>query len=251
MWLLFKKHHITMIIPVILAILILFVLNRIIDKQNELRDNSLQRFDINDIKYRTGDIIFFRHDCPLYFYGSNGINMDTHIIKNISKTIIGFSQKYYSHVGIVIVINNIPYVYHITSNPHVDTVSGKSLIGVPVLVSMSEIQQYKGMLYHHQYIGPEILCDMDDINHINLQNIKLCGNFFNVISKTYFKIGKYKDNEMTCADFINFAMFYFGINKVGYNHPVDLEYIRKFVSKDKNYETKPVIINTVLSKAIL
>ena len=99
---------------------------------------------------------FFRHDCPLYFYGDNGINMDTHIVKSMCKTIFHFSQPWFSHCGIVVVRNNIPFVLHLTADDNYDNYNKKSIIGSPVLTSMSELYKYKGVLYYSKYVGAPI-----------------------------------------------------------------------------------------------
>lgn len=238
------------IVIITIVIVLVVVLNRIINHQNNTRDISLERVDLNSVSYRTGDVIFFRHDSPLYFYGNNGINTDVHVVKNISKTIAGFSQKYYSHVGIIVVINNIPYVYHLTSQPHSDALSGKSVIGIPVLVELQEIHKYPGMLYIHRYKGPELSFGTNDLKYINSKGIKLCGKFYKVVLTTILGVGSYEDNTMTCADFVNFVMVYLGIRNSSGN-PVDLEYIRRFVEEDDKYDRIPVILNTIMSEAVL
>ena len=81
--------------------------------------------NINEISFNTGDIVFFRHDCPLYFYGDNGINMDIHIVKNICKTIFHFVEPWFSHCGIVVVKDNIPFVLHITAEANYDNYNKK------------------------------------------------------------------------------------------------------------------------------
>lgn len=237
------------IILIILIILILLVLNRIIKTSNKNWDNNLKSVEIKNTNFRTGDVVFFRHDCPIYFYGDNGINMDVHIIKNILKTFVSFNQKYYSHAGIIVVIDNTPYVYHLTAHHHFDVFSGKFIVGTPVLVKLSEIELYPGFLYHYRYIGPRIQFDIDMIEHINSQNIKLCGNIFKVVLVTILKIGKYNNNEMICTDFVKYMMNYMGIINTD-DKPCDLEYIRKIVENNAKYNNVPIKLETGLSKSI-
>lgn len=243
-----------MILSILLVVVLLLVAcNRYINYENKSRDVYLEKYDFTNIKFKTGDIIFFRHDTPIYYHGDNGINMDVHVVKNISKTIVGFSQKYYSHVGMIVVLNNKPFVYHLTSKPHIDKFSGKSIIGTPSLVEMSEIQQYDGLLYLHRYKGEPIKFDENDIAKISSMNIKLVGKIHEVVMKTFLGIGEYKDGYMTCADFTNFLLKYTKIKDedLKYKTAVDLEYIRNFVeNNEKYYDSTPIMINTVLSKAL-
>jgi len=78
-----------------IIVVIIIILSGIKQKQINDYDAGLEKKDIDEMQFRTGDIIFFRHDCPIYFYGDNGINMDIHIVKNICKPLFHFNQKYF------------------------------------------------------------------------------------------------------------------------------------------------------------
>lgn len=198
--------------------------------------------NINEISFNTGDIVFFRHDCPLYFYGDNGINMDIHIVKNICKTIFHFVEPWFSHCGIVVVKDNIPFVLHITAEANYDNYNKKSIIGMPALTSMDELYKYKGVLYYSKYIGSPITNIEPKLKDIYSKNIYLDGNIFNCLLTNLLNVTSHKDNTMVCCDFVLYVLKKFGIvKKFKY---CDLNYIHTICKNKNKYNTMQCIIKT-------
>lgn len=228
----------------IIIILIIFLLSLIKNSQIYEFNKLLTKKNINDINYNTGDIIFFRHDCPLYFYGDNGINMDIHIFKNMCKTLFHFIQPWFSHCGIVVIRNNTPYVLHITADDNYDNYTGNNTIGTPTLTSLCDLYKYKGMLYHNSYIGPPIKNIESILEEIYSENIKLDGNILNAFIVNLLGISKHKEKTMVCCDFVLYVMVKFGISdKFEY---CDLNHINDICKNNKNYVTKKTIIKSRL-----
>jgi hypothetical protein len=232
----------------IILILIILILHFIKTDQIYVFNNELIKKNINEIQYKTGDVIFFRHDSPLYFYGDNGINMDIHVVKNISKTLFHFAQPFFSHCGIVIIRDNIPFVLHLTADDNYDNYNKKSIIGCPVLTSMSELYKYKGVLYHNEYIGPPITNIESILKDIYSKDIYLDGNIFNAFMVNIMNISTHKKNSMVCCDFVVYVMEKFGI--VREFKYCDLNYVHNICKTSKNYATRQTIIKTQLFKCL-
>ena len=119
-------------------------------------------FDPNQIKFRTGDLLFFRwNDDSLISY--NEITKETtfnfkHLSDSICKTMYCMAAGIYTHVGMIVVIDNVPYIYEITnadtySMPKYCHYIGKNVLNTPSLQKLKCIQHYIGHVYHYSYLG--------------------------------------------------------------------------------------------------
>ena len=165
---------------------------------------------MDENKKRTGDIIMFRHETPLIFQGDNGYNIDVHIIKNLFKRFFALSQPYYSHAGVVVVRNGIPYVLHVTADSNFDNYRKKYVIGSPALTSMDKIEEYKGFVFHYPYLGKDIdfECNMKKIYN---NNIVLNGNWF-IVALSY-STGRRISKKYLCTEFVAHILDLMGIEK--------------------------------------
>jgi hypothetical protein len=149
----------------IIAIIIICLLLLISEINYFLLDKS--KFGIksvNDIKFRTGDLIFskaFNGSVLTYdsinkknnFYYKNILSSKY----NLMRLLIGF----YTHVSVIICINDIPYVYELNVNPEeVDRYCNYfnivRNIEEPVLLNMDYLERYEGHCYHYKYKGDTI-----------------------------------------------------------------------------------------------
>jgi hypothetical protein len=234
---------------VIIIVIIILLLNVLKTHAVSNYDHSLIKKNIDDIHFNTGDIIFFRHDCPLYFYGNNGINMDIHIFKNACKTLFYYNQSYFSHCGIVIIRNNIPYILHLTADDNYDNYTKKCTIGTPVLSSMNDVYKYKGFLYYNKYVGPRINNIELILTKIYNTPIYLDGNIFNALMVNLMGIGNHKQQYMVCCDFVLFVMNI--LNIVNTFKYCDLNYISNICKTNNHYISKQILIKTQLYKCLL
>lgn len=216
---------------IIFIVLILYIINVYTRYKLKQYDNSLTKRQLTECNYRTGDIVFFRNACPLYFFGENGINIDIHIVKNIAKSFYYNYQKYFSHVGVIVIINNTPYLYHLTNKHQYDLLSKKYVIGKSCLVNIYEIENYDGFAYISHYKGPNISIDIKDIQN---NTMYLHGNLFDVLKTTIFQISHYKENRGVCTDLVHRFCHKYGIDK-NKNKAVDVNYLINFVNQHNYY----------------
>jgi hypothetical protein len=195
---------------ILILILIIVLLTQTRWESINNYEKNMELKEISDVDFNTGDIILYRHDTPLLFYGENGINLDVHIVKNVLKTILHYNQKYYSHCGIVIKINKIPYILHLTADDQHDIYTNRYVIGLPSLVSIDELFRYKGIVYYSKYIGIP-LSDISFLPEIFNNNIHLDGNLLNGILSNILKIKERDYNKLLCCDFVKLILFKLGI----------------------------------------
>lgn len=141
-------------------VIIIIILPELINLLYVLYDREVEK----NVTYRTGDLLLFK--CT-----------NTNIIKKSKKLFnIDFSKfftkdyyennllklytKKYIHIGIVIVINNHPYIYEISDKSYnkkrYDNYTNKYVYNKPALIDISYLNHYYGDVYKSSYIGPEI-----------------------------------------------------------------------------------------------
>lgn len=231
-----------MIYIIIIIILVLFLLNW--NTRRTLRDfdNSLKKININECNFRTGDILFFRNTCPLYFYGDNGINMDVAIVKNTLKSLYFYHQKYYTHVGIIIVLDEIPYLLHMTADSQYDIYTNRYVIGSISMIDLREIENYKGYAYINRYTGPDIIFTKNDLDEIYSDNMFIDGNLAVIFKNTVLGIGSYRKNYGVCCDLVKKLLYRFKL--INNLYPCDLNELINFVDMCPYYDSEPVMIRT-------
>jgi hypothetical protein len=208
-------------------------------------DDSLVQIEFEDMSYTTGDVVFYRHDAYLKFKGNNGNNYDVHVVKNVLKTIFSYFQPYYSHTGVIIVIDDVPYIYHLTADSQFDLISQSWVIGSPALVSLTEARKYPGFIYINKYVGPHITVDVNWLSQFSV--LRLNGNLFTGLFSNLLKFMDHPTNEMVCTDFVMHVLHKLGISPKSKNPSINT--VRNFIS-DGLYETRPILLKTGLFKAL-
>ena len=148
-------------------------------------------FDPNQIKFRTGDLLFFRwNDDSLISY--NNLTKETtfdikYLSNSIHKTLYRILVGYYTHVGMVVVIRGKPYVYETThantyTLPKFCMYQQKIVLNTPSLQDISCLQLYRGHVYHYKYLGKPF--NMKKLNkYINMNvNNPISINFNSLIT---------------------------------------------------------------------
>lgn len=119
---------------------------------------------VNDIILKTGDIVCFKNCIKCGCTGDILNDMSEYVIKNT----INMMRYYvignlYTHVGIIFVLNNVPYIYHINNSTYYDCSSDRIISNKPCLSSMNYIDEYNGVVHVYSYNG---ICDVSDANII-------------------------------------------------------------------------------------
>lgn len=123
--------------------------------------------NLNDIKFRTGDLILCRwmennivnQD---HATGEKTVRYENLIMPELEKLFSSLLLSYYTHIGIVMVINDIPYIYELTNNitstkyPTYDEWTKRHINKTPALYNIKYIKKYPGHIYHTSYTGPTI-----------------------------------------------------------------------------------------------
>ena len=231
---------------ILIFLIIIILLNRYLKlKILPSRENKLKKLDHNEINYETGDVVFFQNDALLYYNGQNGYNYDVHIVKNCLKTLYYYIYPY-SHVGIIVKVNDIPYLLHMTADLQYDVYTKKYLIGVPVLIDMKEFSMYRGHSYIYKYKNGNQIQSNELLRYVRSNDLKIKGNLFKILSTTIFKFGKYEKNYGTCCDLVKRVLYY--INECDNTSPADINDIVKILEKNKHYNT-PIMIKNGYYKA--
>lgn len=195
----------------ITVIICIYLLNVYHTRRISYMDSNLIRTNIRDTKYRTGDVIFFRKDYSHMFKGDNGVNYDLSYTKRLVYTFEFLHQNcYYSHCAIVIIINGITYLTHLTEDPYYDNVKNIHVLGAPSLIKLTDIENYKGFVYHYKYNGPEIKVTDNMINRIYSIDMKL-SNFLKSTICSAFKLYHHSDGYGSCCDYIQLVMYEMGL----------------------------------------
>jgi len=185
---------------------------------------NMDKKHFEDVQFRTGDIILSKKGAPLRFKAGNGVSMDVCVVKKIFLGMFAVFQSHYSHAGIVVVRNGIPYLLHLTNEPYYDTFTGKHVMGLLSLVSMDDIKLRSDFVYHIPYLGPDINWTDDDLNAMYAKNYKLEGNWLVIFLNQMFN--KKRSGKCMCTDFTSDALNRMGIIPHT-DKCVDLNYIKQ------------------------
>lgn len=178
---------------ILIIILLLFLC--LIPSLSDLHMTTCPKYKSNDI-YNTGDLILFRttHGSILKknsnLFNFNYVTIGAHLLCG-----------YYTHVAMIIVYNNIPYLYecnpyNVYSDVNFDNFTQKLVqLSTPTLLDISYLYKYDGFVFHLPYIGPKISDKLifqvlnfnKNIKLNPMQNINQCFKFNNV--KNYKAMG--------------------------------------------------------------
>jgi hypothetical protein len=235
------------ILNVVFVILCILLLLPIIDAYfYNQRELNILEVEYKTIKYRTGDILFFKWQDMNMFNKTpmkmkyNMINYTQTYLNSIPHIIL--CKMDFAHSGIVIVINNIPYIYelNVTSAYPFKKVFCKyrnKLIPKnnikPVLHNISDIKCYLGDIYHISYIGPKIK-EYIIFNVLEIHKDDILSHV-HLIYNRFFEKKHVQDKQTTCIGFIVTILEQFGIETHNLNqHSIPL-CLKKFCIKSIHY----------------
>jgi hypothetical protein len=229
---------VTIILLIICIIQLIPIINLCIYDIHE-KNNSLT--DYKKIIYRTGDLLFFKWQ-DTNIFNRNKMILNYSVKDRILEIPLCMTNTYYSHMGIVIVINNIPYIYETidkSSYPlknlfcnYQNKLIEKGYFG-PVLHNISDIKYYLGDVHHISYRGPEIKKDKI------FNTLKLCKDkkldYKNAYFTNCFLKSKIKEKSLTCVGFITHVLNHFNIYDKLLNECSSSNNIYTFCMKSKLY----------------
>jgi len=206
-------------IAYIIIILILFLLMKpIYDWAYYEYYDASKLYNYKSIKYRTGDLLVFKWQDSNIFrktYYPFTINAYRSII--VQKL---FDNGKFSHTAVVIVIDNIPYIYEYSEKGSYKTKKLKcryknkyisDKYSGPILHPISNISKYFGDIYYIPYIGTTIN------NCVIFDTLKKYDSSlrYNIYSYPKCTILKKKDDKTThCSGFSARILNNFGITKI-------------------------------------
>lgn len=201
--------------------------------------------NLPDIKFKTGDIIMYKYETPVYYKQHNKIHTSFYLGKEILNSFSYYFQNgtHYSHAGIIIVINDIPYLWHLTDDPYYDIYTKKVVIGKPSLCAITDIDVYRGVPYIIPYKGPKIEVDNRILDDIYKKNIYIQGNFITCILTNGLKLMNNKENEFMCLDFVELVLYYMGILTEQEKRSSFIDFFNHLNETEYYNIDKPIIIN--------
>ena len=231
------------------AVLVLIVIMLILIwphyKYMNIYHKNLPAVSVNEIvpKLRTGDIVMMKYETPCFYNGPNGSNTSIYFGKAIADSIQYYSQGHFTHAGVIMVVNNVPYVFHLTDDPNKDEYTGKYVSGTPALCSTEFLQSYRGNIYLLKHSGNVNVDTMKVIKNIYSRNVMLEGTISGCVWNNGLKFGKNSDNKYMCTDFVEDVLSQLGIlSKPTRNQ--DIVGLIKRLSETNYYNINPTIIKT-------
>ena len=245
------KIYIVGIIIICLLLLISEINYFLIDK------NKFNIKSVADIKFRTGDLIFSKaHNGSILTHDSINKN-NTFYFKNIfmskrqlMRLLIGF----YTHVAVIICINDIPYVYELNEyidreNRYCNYFKKIREVRSPVLLDINYLERYEGHCYHHKYKGRTI---QQPEKFIELYSHKKL-----IYGSKYIEAyNAYKENHdflntiyLTCCTIVSDFLKINNIIDKNYNSifSTPRSLLKAAVCNTNNYEKKPTLIKNYYS----
>jgi len=207
---------------------------------------------LNNIKFRTGDLLLCRYnkynilqqntyDNNLQFFWNNLL------IPNKTK-IFSSICGYYSHISIIIVINDIPYIYDITLHEYstklkYDMWTKKYVINKPALLNIDYIKSYPGDIYHVPYIGSDTVPNSVIENILNKYRKYEFNIFDSILSK--ISLGLYQcdsNKKVSCVSFITNVLYDMGIIDIPNKQNPTINYVFNECINSKTHLNNPIII---------
>lgn len=230
---------------VIVALLILIVYSAKIAYRYQLYDiaivNNNAQLDmiaLKDVKFKTGDLLMFRYDC------SNCSNRE--YINMIITT--NPWPSVYSHVGIVIFIDDVPYIAHKTFCEQLDVNHNCKVNKSGLYPLYKYIKEYNGNVYHLDILKS---CDisMVQIDEYNKRPFVVDSiTVFDYLMST--DILNRQNKTMSCSGYVYNTLSDLGILKtINGNHTTPAGLYNDIV-KTKLYSNPKIIINDYIIKKI-
>jgi hypothetical protein len=236
-------------IIILIILLIIFVPKIIYEYQT--RTSSIKNININDIKFRTGDVITCQFNQTAFNISNDG-NLTFFIIKineDIKNAVGYYLTGFYMHAAVVIVLNNVPYILDFTNDIEYCHYEKDFLIAKPVLKSIKYLNRYYGNILYYAYTGLTIP-DKNIYKTLNEKtDIKFINTDLDLIRKTFkIDLGKY----MVCVNSVTKSLTDFGIlhNNHDYKND-DPQSLRNFLTLSNLYDSPRFINNKHYSEFYL
>lgn len=199
-----------------------------------------------DIKLRTGDIVLFRSCVKCKYKDSIMDDAFMYIYKNAFDSFRWYiiDQQQYTHTGVVIRLNNKPYIVHIDGgSPMFDELEQRWIAQTSCVVTgMNHLDDRGGIAHVYRYNGPEINKDMMPWVMKN-RKTTYPKSLLNLIKVNGFGWGTHPDGVSACTDFVESTLHHIGIlNKEDISRHASLSDIFSIVMSNPNYEHVPVVL---------
>ena len=184
--------------------------------------------------YNTGDLLLFTwiNDSIFATKNNNFINLEKFNKSYHHNIVPNLFNRIYTHIGMVIVVNDIPHIYELTLNDgyiykkNYDHKIPKFCIfkneyftdNTPSLININYLEHYGGHVYKLPYIGPTI--DPKLISYTLNKNKRIESlTESTVINRCLLNNKNFKPDKMICSTFILHVL-------------EDLNVIKKNINKD-------------------
>lgn len=171
------------------------------------RDNQFQIVSINQLDdLNTGDIVMFKCDILTPYNGPLYHRLILPVLR-----LFTVAHGYFTHCGIVIKKNNIPYVYHIQPDNEYDNYFNKTSIGPSRLTHFKDLNKTFGKTYVYKYNGPTY-----SDNHIYtvldaLKNDTYMASVMKYLVCNVFKLSNHIDVSYICTDHLEKTLYHLGM----------------------------------------
>ena len=182
---------------------------------------------------------------PIWWTGSNGFNFRFRFDKHIFNSLQWYYHGHYTHVGLVVVINDIPYVWQLSSVPMYDEVTQKFVSGIPALQPIKNLNLYEGCVYINQYkgmINPQLTLKV--MEKIYSSDIHIQGNWVQTFLKNGFGVGTNSDKLYMCVDFLEDVLCKMGIIDSP-TRKANINTIQNIIDTNPLYDSKAIMLKNV------
>jgi len=203
--------------------------------------------DIDDIKFRTGDILLFRWNYTIGDVDKN-LKFTPNRRLGMMDAFVGlgtYAQNMrYVHIGIVVIHNDRPYLLELNVLPMYCNYDGAVLVNKPTLTGLDGIRQYYGLVVHLPYTGDELpqyvidrtLREKNNYMHARHSSAALARNILQ------YSYGDTTDTTtINCLQYIIIVLEKFNINHMPLNTLPNDIYLN--LAHDKNYGSPNIIRN--------
>lgn len=220
-----------------IIIVCILVIRFYVNYKNAIYDTSLKHVDINNITFNTGDVILFRHDADLLYSGDTAV-FDYDVVKKTLVKSLMLYQPFYTHVGVIIEINNIPHVLHLTIDHHFDVYTNRWKRSAPSLIPVNELLYYKGHVYLRKNKNETVIKNIhslfEDVYKMRLPTSYLVATVNKLLNR------RYGHSRAMCSDLVMYVLDKLNLIKFNYTHSTMNDVVNA-LNKSNNFEDAVMI----------
>ena len=207
----------------------------------------------NNVNFRTGDIILFKwNGYNMFTYDSikkkstTNFHMISHSISNTLQSIVKGHE--YTHSAVVVVMNDIPYVYDCTNtNSYVRekycAYTGNFINETPCLLPLKFLNYYDGHCYHFSYVGPKITFSRVVPFIKKYKNIKLYLSFIKMFYNCI--VNSTEPDYFTCCSFVSHFLNRHGIINIPNIYIMTPQMLYNSILQSNNYISNPILLQNL------